>query len=48
MRPGPDYDYDKRTQIFRNGLQSHGGDRKIFKVMIPTSPLGTLGSVSPC
>jgi hypothetical protein len=29
----------------RNGLQSHGGDRKIFKVMISASLLGTLGSV---
>ena len=46
MRLGPDYDYDKRAQIFRNGLQSHGGDRKIFKVMISTSLLGPLGSVS--
>jgi hypothetical protein len=46
MRLGPDYDYDKRAQIFRNGLQSHGGDWKIFKVMISTSLLGPLGSVS--
>jgi hypothetical protein len=45
MGLGPDYDYDKRAQIFRNGLQSHGGDRKIFKVMISASLLGTLGSV---
>jgi hypothetical protein len=34
------------TQIFHNGKPSHGGDRKIFEVMISTLPKGILGSVA--
>jgi hypothetical protein len=34
------------TQIFHNGQPSHGGDRKIFKVMTSTLPKGILGSVA--
>jgi hypothetical protein len=34
------------TQIFHNGLPSHGGDRNIFQVMTSTLPKGTLGSVA--
>jgi hypothetical protein len=34
------------TQIFHSGQPSHGGDRKIFEVMTPTLPKGTLGSVA--
>ena len=33
-------------QIFRNGQQSHGGDRKTFEVMTSTLPIGTIGSVA--
>jgi hypothetical protein len=32
------------TQIFHSGQPSHGGDRKIFEVMISTLPKGTLVS----
>ena len=39
------YPWSFVTQIFHNGQQSHGGDRKIFKVMTSTLPKGTLGSV---
>jgi len=45
MRKGPGSVYDKWniswsfvTQIFHNGQPSHGGDRKIFKVMTSTLP----------
>jgi hypothetical protein len=34
------------TQTFRNGQQSHGGDRKTFEVMTSTLPIGTIGSVA--
>jgi hypothetical protein len=34
------------TQIFHNGQQSHGGDRKIFEVTTLTLPKGILGSVA--
>jgi len=34
------------THIFRNGFPSHRGDRKIFKVITSTQPIGTLGSVA--
>jgi hypothetical protein len=45
MRKLPDCDYDRRTlQTFHS---SHGGDRKIFEVMITTSPLGTPGLLYP-
>ena len=43
MRKGPGSVYDKwslGTQL------SHGGDRKIFKVMISTLPKGTIASVA--
>ena len=33
------------TQIFHNGEPSHGGNHKMFEVMISTLPKGTLGSV---
>ena len=32
------------TQIFHSGQSSHGGDRKIFEVMISALPKGTLVS----
>jgi hypothetical protein len=34
------------TQICHNGQPSHGGDRKIFEVIISTLSKGTLGSVA--
>ena len=34
------------TQIFHSGQRSQGGDRKSFKVMTSTLPIGTLGSVA--
>ena len=34
------------TQTFRNGQQSHGGDRKTFEVMTSTLPVRNHGSVS--
>jgi hypothetical protein len=40
------YPWSFVTQIFHNGQPSHGGDRKIFKVMTSTLPKGTLGSVA--
>jgi len=40
------YPWSFVTQIFHNGQPSHGGDRKIFEVMISTLPKGTLGSVA--
>jgi len=41
------YPWSFVTQIFHNGQPSlsHGGDRKIFKVMTSTLPKGTLSSV---
>jgi hypothetical protein len=40
------YPWSFVTQIFHNGQPSHGGDRKIFKVMTSTLPKGTVGSVA--
>ena len=40
------YPWSFVTQIFHNGLPSHGDDRKIFEVMTSTLPKGTLGSVA--
>ena len=40
------YPWSFVTQIFHNGQPSHGGDRKIFEVMISTLPKGALGSVA--
>jgi hypothetical protein len=40
------YPWSFVTQIFLNGQPSHGGDRKIFEVMISTLPKGALGSVA--
>ena len=40
------YPWSFVTQIFHNGQPSHGGDRKIFKVMTSTLPKGILGSVA--
>ena len=40
------YPWSFVTQIFHTGQQSHGGDRKIFKVMTSTLPKGTFGSVA--
>ena len=34
------------THIFRNGFPSHRDDRKTFKVITTTQPIGTLGSVA--
>ena len=46
MRKGPGSVYDKWnisvviwTQIFHNGKSNHGGDRKIFEVIMMTSTL---------
>jgi hypothetical protein len=51
MRKGPGSVYDKWNisvvkQIFHNGEPSHGGDRKMFKVMTSTLPKGIIGSVA--
>jgi hypothetical protein len=40
------YPWSFVTQIFHNGLPSHGGDRNIFEVMTSTLPKGNLGSVA--
>jgi hypothetical protein len=40
------YPWSFVTQIFHNGQQSHGGDRKIFEVTTLTLPKGILGSVA--
>ena len=34
------------TQLFHNGQQSHGGDRKALEAITSTCPIRTLGSVS--
>jgi hypothetical protein len=40
------YPWSFVTQIFHNSQPSHGGDCKIFEVMISTLPKGSLGSVA--
>jgi hypothetical protein len=34
------------SSLFHNGEPSHGGDRKMFKVMTSTLPKGIIGSVA--